>query len=232
MDVELDWTKFGTIPNTKKIQNNINFYLKKIKKIRKKGGIRELIVEKVKSKSVLDIGAIEHGYDNMHKHNSLFFKIEKSAKRVTGLDIIEKDVELMKKDGYDFICMDATSNEYLGKKFDIVNIGDVIEHVDNPVALLKFAKRHLNKNGEILVTTPNPYYIETLFNMLKNDNQICNFEHISWLMPCFGLEIARRAGLKMSEYYLAEPATNYKRLFLFWLPLKFKSSIFLFVFKK
>ena len=53
--------------------------------------------------------------------------------------------------GFDFRHVDATSDVDLGDRFDRVFIGDVIEHVNDPVALLNFAKRHLQPNGRILV---------------------------------------------------------------------------------
>jgi 2-polyprenyl-3-methyl-5-hydroxy-6-metoxy-1,4-benzoquinol methylase len=226
----IDWTKLESIPAGKKTEEKILKHLESIKKIIKDGGVRTKIVEECNGKTVLDIGALEHGWDNISKKEGLFFRIHEVAKKVTGLDIIKKDVDKMVSNGYDFVCMDATSEKYLGKKFDIVNVGDVIEHVDNPVALLKFCKRHLKENGKILITTPNPYSISTLLNLFKSNEQIVNFQHISWITPSMALEMGRRAGLAMSEYCVAEPSTKYKRALLFWLPFKFKAGVFMFVF--
>lgn len=42
----------------------------------------------------------------------------------------------------------------LTKKYDIVTIVDVIEHIDNPVGLLKQARSVLKEDGVILIVTP------------------------------------------------------------------------------
>ena len=89
---------------------------------------------------VLDIGAGEHdpAYYNPEKWEHGI--IEKVAASNLGVDINPGVCDYYKKMGFNFICIDATSDADLGKCFDAVFIGDVIEHVNNPVALLQFAK--------------------------------------------------------------------------------------------
>lgn len=98
--------------------------------------------------------------------------------------------------------MDATSKKNIGRLFDVVIIGDVIEHVSNPVALLEFSKRHLKKNGKIYVSTPNPYFYSFIINVLKNREIIAHPEHTCWVTPTNALEIGRRANLKLKKYYM------------------------------
>jgi 2-polyprenyl-3-methyl-5-hydroxy-6-metoxy-1,4-benzoquinol methylase len=59
------------------------------------------------------------------------------------LDILAPLVEELRGRGFNVRCVDATSDADLGERFEIVFAGDVIEHVDNAVALLRFAGRHL-----------------------------------------------------------------------------------------
>jgi SAM-dependent methyltransferase len=40
--------------------------------------------------------------------------------------------------------------------YDSIVLSAVIEHVDDPVALLKLLKTHLNEDGQIVITTPHP----------------------------------------------------------------------------
>ena len=48
------------------------------------------------------------------------------------------------------------------KKFDLVVMCDVLEHVDDPVDLIGFCKKHLNPEGHILVSLPNFLCIENI----------------------------------------------------------------------
>ena len=224
----IDWTKLEKIPAGKETEKKlIKAFNDSLYYVR--GGVRNYIVDSCRNRTVLDIGAIEHGVDNMGS-DSLFFRISKVAKRVKGLDIIEDDCKRMREKGFDFVCVDATSDIDLGERFDVVNVGDVIEHVDSPVALLAFCKRHLKKDGKIFVTTPNPYYIKTIIDLLKHKHQISNFQHIGWFMPCHGYELGRRVGLVMSGLVVSDPINFFVRGLLFWLPYNFKSGVFCFVF--
>ena len=105
----------------------------------------------------------------------------------------------MNERGYDIRVCDATSDKYLGEKFDTVVMGDVIEHVENPVNLVRFAIRHLNDDGKVIVKTPNPYYIDNIIKFAKSKDFV-NFEHIAWFTPTMALELARRAECKLSAY--------------------------------
>jgi 2-polyprenyl-3-methyl-5-hydroxy-6-metoxy-1,4-benzoquinol methylase len=43
------------------------------------------------------------------------------------------------------------------EKFDIIILAAVIEHLDNPEAIIKYLKKFLNKNGYFLLTAPSIY---------------------------------------------------------------------------
>lgn len=69
--------------------------------------------------------------------------IKVNAARCAGVDIISYLVEQLVKDGSDVVCEDATFDAYLGKTFNVVHIGDVIEYVSYPSRILNFTKCHL-----------------------------------------------------------------------------------------
>ena len=43
------------------------------------------------------------------------------------------------------------------KKFDSINLFDVLEHVTNPIQLLKNCHKLLRSNGIIIIEVPNDY---------------------------------------------------------------------------
>ncbi|NDF71328.1 MAG: methyltransferase domain-containing protein, partial [Betaproteobacteria bacterium] len=79
------------------------------------------------------------------------------ASKVVAVDLDQENCDRLNALGFDFRCIDATSEAYLGERFDCIFAGDVIEHVNDPVAFLVFAKRHLKESGSLLLTTPNPF---------------------------------------------------------------------------
>lgn len=161
----------------------------------------QFLEEFVADQVVLDIGVVEHVIERSFRHDWRHERIRANASRTVGIDIIEDAVRALCERGYDVRLMDATSDEYLGERFSRVIIGDVIEHVDNPVALLRFAARHLAHDGLILCTTPNPFFIGHLVSGFRNPPFIANAEHISWITPTMAMEIGVRANLELSAYH-------------------------------
>lgn len=137
--------------------------------------------------------------------------IHESATRTVGVDIIPELIDDLNSKGYDVRLCDATSDEDLGERFSIVHIGDVIEHVDSPVALMKFAKRHLEPGGKIIIRTPNPYCFDYVRRIRQKGTDVSNLEHVFYITPTHMLEIARRSGLELSGYLTRYPgAFSYK----------------------
>ncbi|MCQ2054101.1 MAG: class I SAM-dependent methyltransferase [Fibrobacter sp.] len=52
------------------------------------------------------------------------------------------------------------------KKFDLIVMCDVLEHVNDPVDLISFCKKHLNPNGHILISLPNFLSLETILQII------------------------------------------------------------------
>lgn len=164
--------------------------------------------------SVLDIGVVDHDISHIQSDSWKHRKLKKFAKNIVGVDILEEEISLLNKMGFDVRLVDATSKADLGEKFERVVIGDVIEHVSNPVALLEFASRHLTNGGggQIMVSTPNPFSIHFILRAIREGTFIANAEHISWITPTNALEIANRAGIYLKNYYIFQPSSLAKRL--------------------
>jgi 2-polyprenyl-3-methyl-5-hydroxy-6-metoxy-1,4-benzoquinol methylase len=111
------------------------------------------VINAARDKRVLDIGVVEHAARYVDREGWRHGHIHRVAARCVGVDILEPLVQELNLRGFDVHCVDATSEADLGERFDFIFIGDVVEHVDNPVALLRFAKRHLADGGRILVPT-------------------------------------------------------------------------------
>jgi 2-polyprenyl-3-methyl-5-hydroxy-6-metoxy-1,4-benzoquinol methylase len=200
----VDWTKITDNPCNLKAHQKISEYLEPITDVWGTHRTSNLM-SIFKDKSVLDIGAGEHSTELYAESTWEHGLIKKVAKRLMGLDIRPELVEHYNKKGFNFRCVDATSDEYMGEKFDIIFVGDVIEHVNNPVKLLEFCKRHVDDNGKIIFTTPNPFSLSWFFTRILRRRRLYvgNLDHVFWVSPTNALELGRRANLVLSKVHLA-----------------------------
>ena len=104
----------------------------------------------LKSRSILDIGSGPGLF--LAKGKALGWSVKgiepsrqaaEYSQTVLGLDILET-----------FLDADVAKN--IGK-FDVVNLGEVIEHLPDPAEMLKICHNVLNDNGLILIIVPNDF---------------------------------------------------------------------------
>lgn len=207
----MDWTKEASTPAGRGLHKKILQHLKS-RRLQVDLELFDFIREQVRGKRVLDIGACDHDLAHIESENWRHRMICGSAGYCVGVDIIKPLVDALNAKGFNMKCVDATGDHFIGELFDFVFIGDVIEHVDDPVRLMKFAKRHLKENGVIMVGTPNPFFYKYFLQTLREGTFISNLEHCFWITPCMMLEICRRSSLELDKYvFFIKSRTGLKR---------------------
>jgi 2-polyprenyl-3-methyl-5-hydroxy-6-metoxy-1,4-benzoquinol methylase len=196
----MDWTAQTTDPTNDEMLDRMLAYLQSIRRTAGTDYV-DWLLQQVRNKSCLDIGAIEHDLSFTERPTWKHKLVSEASSRTVGIDILEDYVETLKQRGYDIRSCDATSDEFIGETFDVVIIGDVIEHVDNPVKLVRFALRHLNQDGIAVAKTPNPFFYDHIKKYTKNKAFI-NADHMAWFSPSMALEIARRAECSLDSYLI------------------------------
>ncbi len=194
----LDWRTYTADPTDRGATLRMDAYLRSITRLEPKARI-EMILGFCENADVLDIGAGEHDLSFYSEEGWEHGRIKRVAKRAVAIEINPKLCEHYNAKGFDFRCVDATSDADLGERFDRVFIGDVIEHVNDPVALLSFAKRHLRENGRVLVTTPNPFAprFKRHRAQMRTRYVMANLEHTRWVSISNMHEVAWRAGMEL-----------------------------------
>jgi|WetSurMetagenome_2_1015567.scaffolds.fasta_scaffold10540_9 2-polyprenyl-3-methyl-5-hydroxy-6-metoxy-1,4-benzoquinol methylase len=77
-------------------------------------------------------------------------------KEVVGLDPSEEYLKIARKKNKQVDYVVGYGETFKSKhKFDTINMNMLLEHVDNPVKLLKNCKRLLSPNGRIIIQVPN-----------------------------------------------------------------------------
>jgi SAM-dependent methyltransferase len=111
---------------------------------------REILLQVIKTfvpkgAAVLDVGCgtgfilekLQHDYD------------------ANGLDHAEVAVNYCHERGLTFVKHGVLGEEtFNGKKFHLVSFLDVIEHIEDDLAVLAVAKQYLSKNGVVMITVP------------------------------------------------------------------------------
>lgn len=205
----MNWRAHTDNPVDTETRKKLLKYINSKRHVDLKRDFRDYLIKEAANKRVLDIGVCEHDLSHMDAEGWKHKFIKESSSYCIGVDIIEPLVKLLNERGYEIKCVDATSDIYLGEKFDVVVIGDVIEHVENPVALLRFAKRHLSDGGKIIVSTPNPHSLFFSLIVLREETCVVNFEHTLWVSPSISVELAYRSGLEVGRYVMLMKGENF-----------------------
>jgi 2-polyprenyl-3-methyl-5-hydroxy-6-metoxy-1,4-benzoquinol methylase len=217
-------------PNNHQLQEKLNDFIIERRSI--VNDWKEVILPACKGKRVLDVGAIGHNKKRVKGPEWKHDLIKWSSEYVKGVDILADMVEWINKKGYNFACMDATGDGNLNELYDVVFMGDIIEHVSDLKGLLEFAKRHLNDNGKILISTPNPYFYDSVFRYFRTSNYPRdNMEHTCWFTPSNINELCYRTGLYMTHIYGWELPTENKVL-KYFLPVELSVYTYIYELEK
>jgi len=164
----------------------------------------DYILSKIKGKEVLDIGSggdlVYFGDEATDKKSLLAFKIVKTAKSLELIEIDEKAAEAFRRRGFQAHYGNAESLQ-IGKKFDIIVLGDVIEHVDNIGLLFENMKTHLKNDGEIIISTPNPFSLGYFLRAATFRRPRIQYDHTCFIEPDNLKEICNRHGLRFGEAF-------------------------------
>lgn len=117
------------------------------------------------NKKVLDVGCGTGDYIQFFGKDSL------------GLDISPENIAEAKKRDLNVKSFDFNSPTNLDEKFDVAFCSQVLEHVESPIALLRFIYSSLNENGSLLISVPNEQSIIHLKYpyFTKNGNHLYSF---------------------------------------------------------
>lgn len=194
------WREISADPNAPAVRSYLRSNLRTARQ-RPISDTNAFLGDFVRDQSVLDIGIIAHTIEQADDPRWRHNLIRSAAARTLGIDVLEEPIAALRRRGYDVQVVDATSDTDLQQRFSRVVVGDVIEHVNDPVALLRFAGRHLAPDGLVLCSTPNPYYLGHILSVLRDGTFIANAEHVTWITPTMALELAHRAGLRLVHYW-------------------------------
>ena len=139
-----------------------------------------------------------------YKANLLHKRLAEINKNVLGVDIDPDGAKVLNGQGYNVIVADVETMD-LGKQFDTIVAGEIIEHLENPGRFLRNMHRHLKPDGVIIVSTPNPFYAGSAWKIWRYGTPAVHEDHMGWQDPTTMQQLFRRTGFEPVEGYWVQP---------------------------
>lgn len=184
-----------------------------------------VIAPLTKTGSVLDMGVVDSRRGKRgtgkrletKKATSLFKLICDQNPNTLGVDIDAEGIEILRSNGFNTRHEDVMSMD-LGQTFDTIVAGELIEHLPDPGTFLKNMSRHLNPDGTLVITTPNPFYSKQSWKIWRHDQPSVHEEHVCWFDPITLNTLCEMSGLRVDKIYWVQK----KQGFLKTLPARFR----------
>ena len=192
---------------------------------------KDYLCELFMDKKVIHLGCADHKelIDYKLANNTWVHKvITDVAQKCIGFDINEKAIEYIHSKGFlNVDCTDILKNKnesILSESWDYILLGEVLEHIDNPVNFLENIKnKYQSSIKNIVITVPNALRLLNFKYSLKNIEFI-NSDHRFWFTPYTIIKVVSEAGfipvnIDMCLYYRPSRLSLIKRPFLKLFPL-------------
>lgn len=159
-------------------------------------------------KTVLEFGCVGMGTDDEYGGiNWIHGRAAKVAKKIVGMDLNKVGVEKLRKLGYDARHQNVEKPFDLKEKFDVVLVEEVFEHLNNVGMCFENIRRHLKKNGLLIITTPNAH-AASFFLQRMIHNQISGVsitDHTHWYDENTLKTTLKRNGFKIEKVWYVQP---------------------------
>lgn len=164
-----------------------------------------------RDRSVIHLGCLDHLPlidDKIRRGQWLHKELTESAGVCLGVDIDREAMNFVReKYGYsNMILGDFTVtalSEITRRKWDYAILGEILEHIDNPVSYLAAIRDNYASNIErIVVTVPNAWTQVTM-RMARASRESINSDHRYWFTPYTLSKVMIRAGLEIEDLYFA-----------------------------
>lgn len=131
-------------------------------------------------------------------------KVRKLGHYVVGVDVVEIPGVRDRVDEFHLLDLSAGSETDLGDKYDVVVLGDVIEHLSDPLASLRWAVDLIRPEGQVILSVPNfgHWYprLRVATGLFGYDRRgILDETHLRFFTRRSLLRFVRRAGLDVLE---------------------------------
>lgn len=161
-----------------------------------------------RGRRIIHFGFADHAPlipEKIRQNKWLHKRLQSVVDEVVGLDINAESVRYCREklglDGvYTFdVLKDELPKSVQSVQWDVVIMGEILEHVDNPVEFLKAMHRVFAPVAkQLVVTVPNALCSLNISESLKG-NEYINTDHRYWFSPFTLVKVAHRAGFEVEK---------------------------------
>jgi 2-polyprenyl-3-methyl-5-hydroxy-6-metoxy-1,4-benzoquinol methylase len=169
--------------------------------------IDEWLICQLRDKSVLHFGCAGDHLDE-GPQACLHIQLSKVTKLLWGVEIDAAAIEKLEKwlpaDGrHKYFCADvqALPIATIGRRFEVVLAGSIIEHLPNPGTMLESARALLETNGQLIIVTPNPFGLMQFLRVALKKYEAGNKQHNCWFSQKTLNQLVSVYGFTPREYY-------------------------------
>jgi 2-polyprenyl-3-methyl-5-hydroxy-6-metoxy-1,4-benzoquinol methylase len=147
----------------------------------------------VEKRTVLDIGA----GTGISRPDWMHAMVASVAAEAVGIELDARLVAQAVAKGYDVRLGDAQTMD-VGRTFQVVFAGELIEHLSCAGAFVDAARRHLEPGGLLVLTTPNAVAVSNFVYRIGGRARV-NAEHTCWYDETTISQLLRRHGCEVVE---------------------------------
>lgn len=172
----------------------------------------EYIAQLVSDRYVIHLGFADHSTNISRKiDNGTWFHniLCHSAEKCIGIDINREAIDYVEKTHgiSDVYYGDITKNDIdviKTEKWDYLILGEVLEHIQNPIEFLEMIKENYGDSiDKIIITVPNAFYYRNFINNLSGIEQV-NPDHKYWFTPYTLLKNVVSSGYDAEELVILD----------------------------
>ena len=151
-------------------------------------------IKKLDKKNLLDLGAGK---------GTFLSNIKNHFKSCLGVDFSLENLVKKNKSKIKFVSMSAENfiKKDL-KKFDVITLNNVLEHVPDPINFMKILKKNIKKNAYIIMTLPNDFsdlQKETNQRVNRKNYWLCAPEHLNYFNKKSFIYFSNKIGFKVID---------------------------------
>lgn len=166
-----------------------------------------------RGRKVIHVGCVDHIpliEQKIERGTWLHARLHGTADRCLGLDIDAEGVAyLQEKLGYEDVVQcdviaDPVPPSITAERWDVMILGEIVEHLDNPVIFLSsMREKYAAVVDRLVITVPNAFRIEN-FLMARRHQEFINTDHRFWFTPYTLAKVVTEAGLEVESFQFCQ----------------------------
>lgn len=168
-------------------------------------------------REVLHLGAADWPFTaEQHREGRLLHtRIRSVAARVVGIDLSDAGVRYLRGLGYDDVLVgdvERIDELRLGRRFDVIVAGEILEHLSNPGLFLGGLHTVAHDDARLVVTAPNAFSLKSFLRALFR-TELVHGDHVAYLSAATVRHLCARYGFELEQtaYYQTRPLSPLKR---------------------